>query len=169
MVEKKEGFAQKGSQHSGSSLPARLLPILSAAAAHFDPLSNSLAVFLCLKGASLPACCVLRGSEDYPTLCERAAFSLEILVELQRLSVMPEPCRLKSCISTKDCMFRFGKHRSGMLWGMVWKVDCMTWEGTDGQACTIAFLYVIGMDGKTSPWSDYLTSRSWRCQTVCVT
>lgn len=36
------------------------------------------------------------------------ASSLEVLVETQRLSAMPEPCKLKSCIITEDCKFRFG-------------------------------------------------------------
>lgn len=146
MVGKKAGFAQRGSQHSRSSLPACLLPVLSAAA-HFSPVPNFFAMFLCLKGAPFPAHCVFLGLEDYPVIVkgQPVASSLDILTELQRLSVMPEPCKLQSCISTKGCVFRFGKQRSGMLWGMVGKGDCMTWERTDGQARTTAFLYVIGI------------------------
>lgn len=84
------------------------------------------------------------------------ASSLEILAESQSLLVMPEPCKLKSCISTTDCMYRFGKQRYGMFWGILGKMDWMTWERTDRQACTIAFLYVVGT--WMEKWALELTS-----------
>lgn len=76
---------------------------------------------------------------------------LEILVELQRLTVMLEPCKLKSCISTKDCIFRFGKHRSRMLWGMMGKVDCLTWEGAEN-------LHSYMLCKRTKKWALELTT-----------
>lgn len=105
---KKGGFAQKSSQLSSSSLPAWLLPLF-----------HHLLWLLCIE-ALCPAphrVCLEGGSHHtyhiFPCSAkgEPMASSLEVLVEAQRLSAMPEPCKLNSCID--DCKLRFGSANLG--------------------------------------------------------
>lgn len=104
---KKGGFAQKGSQLSSTSLPAWLPPLVSSSAVtavHFGPLCTQLLTVSVWKVAPSTL------TTSFHTLRKGSpmASSLEVLVETQRLSAMPEPCKLKSCIITEDFKFRFG-------------------------------------------------------------
>lgn len=147
MVGKKDKFMQKGNQHSKSSLSACPLPIFFLLLLHIFALSpvssQCFSVWRCLLLCS-PCPPGLRGLPH--ALCmgslEHPLWKCWLN---HRDCVMPDPCKLKICISTTDCMYRFGKQRYRVFWGMVGKMDWMTWERTDRQACTIAFLYLMGI------------------------